>query len=250
MTKRSKRKYQLLNFYEEDFFGKLVLKDPKYFESYWTGYKNLKINNILLEKIEERVEKRLYFKKHGRNQEFYYRIDIGKPKRKKRRLSIFGIRLKLRQKIRQFASQMSVRQFRLYIKKSSRFNKLYLMFLRYLESRLDFLSYRMNFVNSSREGRFLINHGNFLVNGKQVFFPSQQIKNFEIVSVLDKNLFYEKIVENILNFNFFINVPLYIEMNYRILSGVLIFVPKQNQIPYPSKMKAEIFASIGKRFKG
>jgi small subunit ribosomal protein S4 len=250
MTKRSKRKYQLLNFYEEDFFGTLVLKDPKYSETYWEGYKNLKINNILLEKIEERVERRLYFKKHGKRQEFYYRIDIGKPKRKRRRLSIFGIRLKFRQKIRKFASQMNVRQFRMYIKKSLKFNKLYLIFLKYLESRLDFLIYRMNFVNNSREGRFLINHGNFLVNGKQTFFPSQQIESFQIITVLNKNFFYKKILENILNFNFFINIPLYIEMNYRILSGVLIFIPMGNQIPYPSKMKSEIFASIGKRFKG
>ena len=250
MTKRPKRKYRLLNFYEEDFFGKLVLQDPLYSDIYWQGYKNLKINNILVEKIEERVEKKLYFKKHGKRQEFYYRVDIGKPKRKKRRLSIFGLRLKLRQKVRKFASQMNVRQFRMYIKKSSKFNKLYLTFLRFLESRLDFLVYRMNFVSTSAEGRFFINHGNFLINGQQCFFPSQQVKNFQIISVLDKFFYYNLLLDRILNFKFFINVPKYIEINYRILSGILVYAPNKNQIPYPSKMKAEVFASIGKRFKG
>jgi small subunit ribosomal protein S4 len=249
MTKRIKRKYRLLNFYEEDFFGKLVLQDPLYAANYWEGYKNLKINNILLEKIEERVEKKLYFKKHGKKQEFYYRVDIGKPKRKKRRLSIFGIRLKFRQKICKFAGQISVRQFRMYVKKSSKFNKLYLTFLRFLESRLDFLIYRMNFVSNSREGRILINHGNFLINGEQSFFPSQQIKGFQTISVVDKEFFYQKIIERIVNFNFFINIPAYVEINYRILAGILIFMPKKSQVPYPSKMKSEIFASIGKRFK-
>lgn len=250
MTKRSKRKYRLLNFYEEDFFGKLVLQDPLYSDIYWQGYKNLKVNNILVEKIEERVEKRLYFKKHGKKQEFYYRVDIGKPKRKKRRLSIYGLRLKLRQKIRKFASQMNVRQFRMYVKKSVKFNKLYLTFLKLLESRLDFLIYRMNFVSTSSEGRFLINHGNFLVNGNQSVFPSQQIKNFQIISVINKDLFYKIIINRIENFKIFINVPKYIEMNYRILSGILICPPKKEYIPYPSKMKSEVFASIGKRFKG
>lgn len=249
MTKRLKRKYKLLNFYEEDFFGKLVLQDPLYVDNYWQGYKNLKINNILIEKIEERVEKRLYFRKHGKKQEFYYRVDIGKPRRKKRRLSIFGLRLKLRQKIRKFASQMNVRQFRMYVKKSTRFNKLYLTFLRLLESRFDFLIYRMNFVYTATEGRFLINHGSFLINGKPSFFPSQQIKNFQIISVLNKDFYYNILLDRILNFKFFINTPVYIEMNYRILSGILIFMPSKYQIPYPSKMNAEIFASIGKRFK-
>jgi small subunit ribosomal protein S4 len=250
MTKREKRKYRLLNFYEEDFFGKLVLQDPLYSENYWEGYKNLKINNVLIEKIEERVERWLYFKKHGRKQEFYYRIDIGKPKRKKRRLSIFGIRLKFRQKIRKFASQMNVRQFRMYVKKSAKFNKLYKTFLKFLEGRLDFLIYRMNFVNNAREGRFLINHGNFLINGQKACFPSQQVLNYQTISVVNKDFFYSKILNRLLNFNFFINVPVYIEINFRILTGILIFIPKKKQIPYPSKMSSEVFASIGKRFKG
>lgn len=249
MTKRIRRKFKLLNFYEEDFFGLLAIRDPVSFETPWEGYKNLKINNILLEKIEERVEKRIYFKKHGKQQEFYYRIDIGKPKRRRRRLSIFGLRLKIRQKIRKFASQMNVRQLRMYVKKSSKFKKLYLSFLKFLESRLDFLIYRMNFVNDSRESRFLINHGNFLINGKKSCFPSQIVKNFEIVSVLNKEFFYQKILQKLGMFYFFINTPVFIEMNYRILSGIFIFSPNPKQVPYPSKMKSEVLASIGKRFK-
>lgn len=249
MTKRQRRKFKLLNFYEEDFFGRLVLQDPLNEETYWKGYKNLKINNVLFEKIEERVEKRIYYKKHGKKQEFYYRIDIGKPRRPKRRLSIFGIRLKLRQKIRKFASQMNVRQFRNYVKKSSKFNKLYLTFLKLLETRLDFLTYRLNFVETSAEGRFLINHGHFIVDGIQLRYPSYQLRNFQIISVLNKNMFYEGIKNRLFSFKIFINVPLYIEVNYRILSAVCIFLPKSEQIPYPSKMRSELMASVGKRFK-
>jgi small subunit ribosomal protein S4 len=249
MTKRKNRKYRLLNFYEEDFFGHLALKDPQVIENYWDGYKNLKVNNLLFDRIEEKVEKRLYFKKHGKQKGFYYRIDIGKPKRFRRRLSIFGFRMKLRQKVRKFASQMSVRQFRYYIKKSSKFNKLYLNFLKLLETRLDFLIYRMNFIDTSSEGRFLINHGNFLINGKQAFFPSQRIKNFQILSVLNKDIFYDKMLNKILNFKFFINLPIFLEINYRILSGVLVFFPKIEKLPYPSKMKPYVLASVGKRFK-
>lgn len=250
MTKRHKRKYKLLNFYEEDFFGSLVLKDPLSEDTLWKGYKNLKINNILFDKMEEKMERKMYFKKHGKRQEFYYRIDIGKPKRFKRRLSIFGTRLKLRQKVRKFASQMTVRQFRTYVKKSSKYNKLFLTFLKFLETRLDFIIYRMNFVETSREGRFLINHGNFLVNGKQSRFASYRIKNFQIVSVLDKELFFKKFIERLENYKIFINTPAYIEINFRILSGVLIFLPKSQNVPYPSKMRSEVLASVGKRFKG
>lgn len=249
MTKRDKRKYKLLSFYEEDFFGELVLKDPLNADFVWQGYKNLKINNVLLERIEERVEKRLYFKKHGKRQEFFYRIDIGKPKRFKRRLSIFGKRLKLRQKVRKFATQMNVRQFRMYVKKSTIFNKLYLNFLKFLETRLDSIICRMNFVTGSRESRHLINHRNFLIDGKIGTFGSQNIKNFQIISVVNKELFYDKILKKIYSFKFFINTPVFIEINYRILSGILIFMPKLKQIPYPQKMRPEILASIGKRFK-
>ncbi len=249
MTKRYRRKYKLLSFYEEDFFGRLVLKDPINEKDFFEGYKNLKVNKLLLEKVEEKVERRIYFKKHGRKEQFYYRIDVGKPRRSKRRLSIFGSRLKLRQKIRKFASQMTVRQFRSYIKKSSSFNKLYIAFLKFLESRLDFLVYRMNLVDTSLQSRFLINHGNFIVNGIQCFFPSYSLKNFEIVSVLNKQIFYDRINENIKQFKIFINTPLYIEINFRILSGMIIFAPTSRHVPYPSKFKSEFMSSIGKRFK-
>jgi small subunit ribosomal protein S4 len=51
-----------------------------------------------------------------------------------------------------------------------------------LERRLDNVIYRLSFADSRRQGRQLVNHGHFLVNGSRMDIPSYQVKPGDLIS--------------------------------------------------------------------
>jgi small subunit ribosomal protein S4 len=247
MTKRKARFYRTLRFYNQDVFGRLVIKDPKA-KNISLGFKNAKINKFLYDRKEEVVEKN---KRRSRGlgvEKFSYRIDIVKNRKKFRRLSMFAKRLKTRFVVRKFASEMTVRQFRGYIKKATRGSFLFLKFLSLMERRIDFIVFRLNFFQTSAQARQAINHGNILLNGKICFFPSTQVKFYDIISVVNKPLFYGNLLKFFKSKLIFKSLPSYLEVNYRIMSGTFLFFPKQSKIRYPIKIKPNLLTSIGKKF--
>jgi len=56
------------------------------------------------------------------------------------------------------------------------------LLLRHLERRLDNVVYRLSFVDSRRQGRQMVNHGHFLVNGRRLDIPSYQVKPNDVIS--------------------------------------------------------------------
>ncbi len=56
-----------------------------------------------------------------------------------------------------------------------------------LERRLDNVVYRLGFVNSRAQGRQLVKHNHFLVNGRKVNIPSYMIKIGDVVEVREKS---------------------------------------------------------------
>src|ERR1700722_15935044 len=183
MTKRSQRKFRLLNFYQEDFYGHLVLKD-KNMAGEPLDLKKIKINRLLYQRKKIYLENKKFFKiKDPFNKfKFYYRTDIVSHIKKKRKLSSFGLRLKMRQKLRNFTNHITVRQLRSYVKKVSKKNALFKTFLYLLESRIDFLIRRLNTVSTAGEGRQLINHGHILINGQRVVFANQRLNFSDFLS--------------------------------------------------------------------
>jgi small subunit ribosomal protein S4 len=279
MTKRVRRKYKLLRFYQEDLWGKLSTS---------LKFKKVKINKLLDTVLKEKIffkseiqkekqrlkEKYGIQKKYSKKKRFSYRAyreslrafirnlkstylrpifnfrtDVGKPKRKTRIISRFGRRLKNRQKLRKFSSNtMTVRQFRNYLKKARKHVTMVLFFFRILESRLDTLIYRLNLIETPAEGRQLINHGNFLINGKISIFPSSNFSLFDVFSVLNKKYFYQKILNSFQRKIIFKNIPIYIEINFRIMSAVIYMNPIPSKISYPSRTEASFILSSGAKF--
>ena len=221
MTKRFSNKYKLLKFYEEDLWGKLTV---------YLNYKKVKINNILFSefkkrkmfylrlkdekkrlrikyKLNKRLPKNLREKYYHlfnleiknfiqalkiRNQfGFSFRIDIGTPKRLRRKITNYTQRLKSRHILRLFSGgAMNVRQFRNYLKRTRNQSSLILFFFKLFETRLDTLIYRFNFFDSPGQIRQAINHANFLINGKLVSFAGQHLNFFDILSVQVKNYYF------------------------------------------------------------
>jgi small subunit ribosomal protein S4 len=56
-----------------------------------------------------------------------------------------------------------------------------------LERRLDNAVYRMGFVCDHAEGRQLVRHGHFIINGKRVDIPSYLVRPGDVVEVREKS---------------------------------------------------------------
>jgi len=290
MTKRVQRKYKLLRFYQEDLWGRLsvsasfkkvkinkLLKEIRLEKTFfkreieaetmrlkrkfgvldlatmrtltgkakviaWRNYRQYR--SSLFDFIQDLRVNRL-------RPVFNFRTDIGKPKRKIRRLTTFGRRMKTRQKLMRFVTgSMGVRQFRSYLKRARKHVSLILFFFRLFEARLDSLVFRLNFATSAGESRQLVNHGNFLVNGNRVIFASHTVEMYDIVTVFDKKRFFAKILNLFKQKMVVSSIPYYLEVNFRILSATLFMSPFPNKVFYPSpdKMDTNLLASAGSKF--
>jgi ribosomal protein S4 len=196
MTKRNHSKYDLVRRYIQDPIGKFYsvgfrrrwLEDAQEFKIFINNVKILekRIKEKFLSRYERKKQKqkeKLGLDKKNFNP-FYYRVDIIKliPKRKKKTIHLR--RLKIRHKIRMFATQMMVKQFnKKYLKKARRSAKMLKSFFFLFETRLDVIIYRMGLMRDAATIRQLINHNNFLINNKPSKIPGQQIKLFDFVSV-------------------------------------------------------------------
>lgn len=151
---------------------------------------------------------------------------------------LYGNRLKAKQKLRNFYGNISEKSFRALYKKSVRKDNL----VGLLESRLDTLVYRMNFVPTPFAARQLISHGAFLVNGNKVTIKSTLLKPGDCVEVADKawSRVYRTIEERIKAEEFIRPVPSHIEVNYSILKGIYLYEPIFTEVPYSVPMNIDL----------
>lgn len=102
------------------------------------------------------------------------------------RATEYGGQLREKQKVRRIYGIME-RQFRNYFKKAARLKgSSGENLLKFLESRLDNVVYRMGFGSTRAEARQLVNHRAILVNGRSVNIPSLMLKPGDVVSVSAK----------------------------------------------------------------
>jgi small subunit ribosomal protein S4 len=101
---------------------------------------------------------------------------------RRRRASDWAIQLKEKQKAR-FTYGVLERQFRKYFERA-RENQGVTgdLLLQLLERRLDNVVYRLSFVDSRRQGRQLVNHGHFTVNGRRLDIPSYLVKPNDLIA--------------------------------------------------------------------
>lgn len=280
MSKRLSKKYKLLKFYQEDLWGKLAVKISfkkvkinRLFHEIFrekSAFRNdlakerdrlkkkfrvdepfssdiqRRKRNILFRKAFQEFAKnlrRIYFRAV-----FNFRTDKGKPKRKTRRLSNFARRLKNRHKLLRFSTQsMNVRQFRSYVRKARKTNAVFVQFFRSMETRVDTLVFRLNLVQHAGEARQLVNHRNFLINGRVVGFPTESIDMFDVFSPKDKNFFYQKSLELFKKGLIIFSLPYYLEVNFRIMCAIVHIWPVPSKVPYTRKIDAKSLVSGGPR---
>ena len=114
----------------------------------------------------------------------------GRPK-----FSEYAVQLREKQKVKRMYGVLE-RQFRRYFEMAERARGITgETLLQLLERRLDNMVYRMGFATSRSEGRQLVRHGHFAINGRKVNVPSALLKPGDVVTVREKSRKVTRIVE-------------------------------------------------------
>ncbi len=102
------------------------------------------------------------------------------------KFSDYGMQLREKQKVRRIYGVLES-QFRKTVGDADRMKGVKgENLLALLERRLDNVVYRIGFVTSRSEGRQLVRHGHFSVNGRRVNIPSYRVRVGEVVGLTDR----------------------------------------------------------------
>jgi small subunit ribosomal protein S4 len=145
------------------------------------------------------------------------------------RLSGYGIQLREKQKLRRMYGVLE-RQFRnYYAKAAGRPGSTGENLLRFLESRLDNVVYRMGFAATRAEARQLVSHKAIEVNGAPVNVPSYQCAAGDVISVREKARAQARIAAA-LAIASQVGLPEWVEVDDKKFTGTLKALPDRDQI--------------------
>jgi len=153
-------------------------------------------------------------------------------KGRRARLLGYGLQLREKQKVKRMYGVLE-RQFRRYFEKADRQKGVTgEILLQLLERRLDNVVYRFGFAASRAQGRQLVRHGHFTVNGKRADVPSFSIKPGDLVAVRPSSLKNPSItyaMEEVKGRG----IPEWMEVNGEQMTGRLAATPTRDQLNLP-----------------
>jgi ribosomal protein S4 len=116
-------------------------------------------------------------------------------------------------------------------------------FLFILESRLEIFLLRLNFFNSIYFIKQFIISKNIFINNMRVFRPDFHLKIFDIVNINYKyfNWLFKNIKYKLNKFSIFLNIPKYIEIDWALLTSILIKKPSILELNKPYKINNILF---------
>jgi small subunit ribosomal protein S4 len=154
----------------------------------------------------------------------------GQHGQKQSRPSGYATQLREKQKVRRIYGVLE-RQFRrIYAEADRRKGITGEHLLQLLESRLDTVAYRMGFGASRTEARQIVRHNGILVNGRRVNIPSFQLRQGDVVEVVEKarnQLRIKGAVEAAEQRGF----PEWLEVDPKAMKGVFKSAPQRSDLP-------------------
>jgi len=182
-------------------------------------------------KLSRRAGTDLLLKSRARSLETKCKLETrpGQHGAVKPRLSDYANQLAEKQKLKRMYGVLE-RQFRnYYLKASSTKGATGLNLVRFLESRLDNIVYRMGFASTRSEARQLVGHKAIEVNGKPVNIPSYQVAVGDVVTIREKSKNQTRIAAS-LSLASQIGFPEWLEVDEKGLKGTFKSVPERSQI--------------------
>ncbi|MCS5628648.1 MAG: 30S ribosomal protein S4 [Planctomycetes bacterium] len=151
----------------------------------------------------------------------------GRPK-----FSDYGVQLREKQKVRRIYGVLE-RQFRKTVREAERMRGVSgENLLALLERRLDNVVYRLGFATSRNEGRQLVRHGHFSVNGRRLNIPSARLSKGDIVSLTDRGKKAARI-QGSLEAVEARSVPSWLELDPSVPSGTVAADPVREELSLP-----------------
>jgi|TARA_B110000003_G_scaffold194263_1_gene193002 small subunit ribosomal protein S4 len=152
-----------------------------------------------------------------------------------RRRSDYGVQLREKQKLKGYYGNIGEKQFRniykeAFAQKGDTSENLLVL----LESRLDAIVYRANFVSTVFAARQVVNHKHVKVNGKIVNIPSYRCKPGDEIVVKEKSRSIPLIVDSIQKVER--DVPEYLSLNQKEFKVSYTRYPSSDEIPYATIM--------------
>ncbi len=136
---------------------------------------------------------RCYTDKCGYERRSYPPGQHGQVRRRKR--SDFGEQLREKQKVKRIYG-IAERQFRGYYHRATRMKGVTgRNLIQLLERRLDNVVYRLGFVSDHAEGRQLVRHGHFAVNGRRVNIPSYLVRAGDVIEIRERSQKVVRVIE-------------------------------------------------------
>lgn len=150
---------------------------------------------------------------------------------RRRTTSDYNSQLREKQKAKRIYG-VSERQFKNYYKKATQKKGVTgELMVSLLERRLDNVVYRMGFAVSRAQGRQLVGHGHFLVNGRRVDVASYQLKDGDLIQVKPQKRKAAPFQEVVSLSPEECNYP-WIEMDYSKLTGMFKHAPEKGQFDH------------------
>ena len=166
--------------------------------------------------------------------------------RRKGKLSDFGVQLRAKQKLRGYYANISERQFRKIYQEATRLRgDTGAILIGLLERRLDAFIYRAKFVPTVFSARQFVSHGHVTVNGKRVTIPSFRVKVGDVVELAGRAK--EMAIALEASQSTERDVPDYLEIDHKKMSGKMLRVPALSEVPYPVQMEPHLVVEFYSR---
>lgn len=163
-----------------------------------------------------------------------------------KRDTTYGAQLRAKQKLKKYYANISETQFKnTFIKAKSHRGDTAQAFIGLLESRLDSLIYRANFVPTMYAARQTVGHKHVKVNGKIINIPSYTLKPGDVIEITDKAKKIALIADSVAKMER--DIPSYIEVDTQNLSAKYNAVPNIDDVPYPIIMDVNLVVEFYSR---
>jgi small subunit ribosomal protein S4 len=144
----------------------------------------------------------------------------------------YGVQLREKQKVRRIYGILEG-QFRRYFEKAAVKKGITgELLLQYLERRLDNVVHRMALATSRAQGRQLVRHGHFQVNGRKVTIPSYTVKPGDVVEVRSGSRENKTLLAN-RDASSHQSIPTWIDLDREAMRARIVSNPQRQDIAQP-----------------
>ncbi len=164
----------------------------------------------------------------------------------KGRKSDYGNQLLAKQRMKFYYGNISERQFfNTFTLASKSKGDVSENFIGLLESRLDTVVYRANFVPTVFAARQFVNHKHVTVNGKTVNIPSYKVKVGDVVQVREKSRKLAIVIDALQKMER--DIPSYAQLDKENFSTKLTAKPTFAEVPYAAEMQPHLITEFYSR---